>query len=357
MRTLEDLLSVQSATNRARGRSYRAEGLVKVLERTDRLVRAVVHGTMRYTVQLALDGRAWRTSCTCPTYADNGACKHVCAVLYELTQGKARATAIACIDDDDALGDEWEGDEDEAWNGDELVERALVDPSVPDAVKRRLLEAFVNGDIFRGGMSEKTAEKHRTERLITTLDTLTPVTSTPRRTIALRYVLVSGAPDVNTVAMEVQAAKANAKGEFGAYKSVRTPPHDTDLDETDRMGKAVLVEGAREHGGGYYYSSRADRVLLSPALQRMFLPRFAAEDRLWIIADDGLDPAPVVLDAGEPWSFALEVASTAKEYVLTGALLRGEQRIPLEELFCVLAGGFAYARGALIPVDWHGAHA
>lgn len=66
-----------------RGRTYRAEGRVRRIDRFDGAVTAMVHGTRWYDVTVELAGETPEAKCSCP-YRGPGDCKHVVAVLLEL---------------------------------------------------------------------------------------------------------------------------------------------------------------------------------------------------------------------------------------------------------------------------------
>jgi Uncharacterized conserved protein len=67
-----------------RGETYRDKGRIQQLDRFDNLVTARVSGSKLYDVTVEFGGRSIDTRCTCP-YSGGGDCKHIVAVLLDLT--------------------------------------------------------------------------------------------------------------------------------------------------------------------------------------------------------------------------------------------------------------------------------
>jgi uncharacterized Zn finger protein len=68
-----------------RGETYRAEGRIQRRDRFGSLVTATVQGSRRYEVTVDLTEEAVSATCTCP-YTGPGDCKHVVAVLLDVTE-------------------------------------------------------------------------------------------------------------------------------------------------------------------------------------------------------------------------------------------------------------------------------
>ncbi len=75
----------------ARGASYQRDRRVELVELKSNRVRALVRGTIPYSVTVGLSGRDASWSCTCPVGEDGSMCKHVVAVTL----------AVTAADDDD----------------------------------------------------------------------------------------------------------------------------------------------------------------------------------------------------------------------------------------------------------------
>jgi len=68
-----------------RGQIYRAEGHIQRRNRFGSLVTATVQGSRLYEVTVDLTGETVNAACTCP-YTGPGDCKHVVAVLLDVTE-------------------------------------------------------------------------------------------------------------------------------------------------------------------------------------------------------------------------------------------------------------------------------
>src|SRR5437868_2281475 len=65
-----------------RGRKYYRRGAVRIVRGDKGSVRAVVHGSRRYHVDLWREGKSVLVSCDCPYYQDDlTPCKHIWATL------------------------------------------------------------------------------------------------------------------------------------------------------------------------------------------------------------------------------------------------------------------------------------
>lgn len=69
-----------------RGENYREEGRIRRLTRVGDTVTATVHGSRQYELTLDLSADGFDPQCNCP-YDGSGECKHVVAVLLDLTDG------------------------------------------------------------------------------------------------------------------------------------------------------------------------------------------------------------------------------------------------------------------------------
>ena len=362
MQTLEQLLDRHPGTLRARGLVYQRQRRVRIVRQSESRIHATVRGTRLYSVVLERGPRVWEDACTCPAHRDRGECKHVCAVLAELLSSGAAAPpgmrlipaegaarALASEDDDDA-------EDDEFADMDANIERLLADRSVPRDLKRQVLARLLNLRSLEDLVERMESESQRARRLLQSLELAPPMVAATRRGICLRYVVSPLSPNSDAVGFEIQGAKISARGEVGAYRVIDGPPHERELDETDRMAVAVLIDAPIQHGNSYSYVQRRAQFALQPTLQRLLLPNLSRQQRLFLSAAGREELTPVALDEGQSWNFQLDVDSSDKGIEFEGALERMGERIPLSEVACVLAGGFAIARGELRSVDWHGAH-
>jgi uncharacterized Zn finger protein len=69
-----------------RGQNYHQEGHIQQIERFDNLITAAVQGSKLYDITVEFTNNGIDTRCTCP-YDGPGDCKHVVAVLLDLSMG------------------------------------------------------------------------------------------------------------------------------------------------------------------------------------------------------------------------------------------------------------------------------
>ncbi len=340
---------------RARGLEYQRQGRVQIVRSSPSHVEAKVRGTRPYSVELDLVAKDWKLSCTCPAHRDYGECKHVCAVLLELTPGTTVAGRVISGAERRRVEEVYPDDDGESDRLQLDVERLLSERNVPAALRHQILSQVLGGKHWDEASLRKESESARTRRLLQSLEMSPPHFAESRRSLCLRYSLSPGPPNSSAVALEVQAAKISMRGEVGAYRVLEGSPPESDLDETDRLAVAVLIDSPRELGNSYSYMRRRAQFALQPALQRLLLPDLARGQRLHFTPSGSASMSPVALGDGESWSFRIDVDSARDGIELEGALERAGERIPISEVACVLSGGFAIARGALHSVDWHGA--
>jgi uncharacterized Zn finger protein len=78
--SLAEVQSLADAKTFARGKAYFHDGVVSRLEERDGAVRATVHGTHRYRVELAVEDGELAYDCNCPIGDEGVFCKHAVAV-------------------------------------------------------------------------------------------------------------------------------------------------------------------------------------------------------------------------------------------------------------------------------------
>ena len=76
------------------GESYWLSGDVRKIQKKDDGWHALLHGTYEYDVDIVSDGETVREmTCSCPNARNGGYCKHMAAVLFELTYPELTADA------------------------------------------------------------------------------------------------------------------------------------------------------------------------------------------------------------------------------------------------------------------------
>jgi len=110
-----------------RGETYRAEGRIQRRDRFGSLVTATVQGSRLYEVTVGLTEEAVSTTCTCP-YTGPGDCKHVVAVLLDVTENPPadESERIETVIDDVSFDDLRSFVVDELARSPEMRERFLA---------------------------------------------------------------------------------------------------------------------------------------------------------------------------------------------------------------------------------------
>ncbi len=365
MTEFADLWNEQPALLRERGRAYQRQGRVRILEANSARVRARVRGTELYSVSLTSGPKAWHATCSCPAFSERGQCKHVCAVLVELSASEG----VPIASTEEGLGrratqgepgfqGEFE-DELEDFDEDEYDVSPIRLP-LPRSLPRTRQEAQLRRveqqlrEIIARKQGDR-AEWSRVRELIHALGVDTPPARTGRRAVKCRYVLHPIDQEAEVVGFDIEQSRATARGTVADYRIVRRALHDVDLDELD----ALVLELVGGHTGGEFPAHLApapfDELVLRPGLQSLLLPRLALARRLFLANKESAAMRPLELDEDEPWSFRLDVKAKKHGFELEGSLARGAERIPLSEVTCALKSGFAIARGRLLCVEWHNA--
>ncbi|HTF90198.1 MAG TPA: SNF2-related protein [Planctomycetota bacterium] len=360
MQALDQLLNSHHEKLRARGLEYWREGRVRVVRRTSSLILAGVRGTRIYCVVLERDVPGWDHTCTCTAHRVRRQCKHVCALLSELAHAEGarrESDARPRRGTVEVLPAEVEAPE---CDFDKALERLIADKFLPTERKLTLLENRLQQLLGASSGNEAgelaESESQRTRRLLRALESSTPTfTESPRR-ICLRYVLSPPPPESASIRLDVHAARVSALGEVGAYRPLVGSPHESDLDEIDRMALALLASSPREERNSHPDRCRA-QFCLSPPLQRLLLVGLARAQRLYFAQEDFQSISPLALDKRQGWSFRIDASSAGETIEFEAALEREGERISNSEVLCALGGGFAIARGELHSVDWHGAQA
>ena len=127
-------------------------------------------------------------------------------------------------------------------------------------------------------------------------------------------------------------------------------------DPLDRDIVSMLI-GA--NAGGFYYDgfTSSHQHLLSPTLARTVMPMLCQTGRCMLPETD-IDGVlhPLAWDPAGPWKLRLAVdADDRGDYVVTGELMRGEDRMGLNEPAMLTHAGFVFTKERVAPLDDAGA--
>jgi hypothetical protein len=346
-----------------RGREYFQRGSVELLDGGARSVHATVEGSQRYRVNLSRLGKVIKAACSCPYCQDNAqTCKHIWATLlsaerqgYLGGKGDGDPRYIVIDEDDESVFDEEDDGEEpyeDEWDYED--ERDGYDPYEGGRPARNVS--------YRPLPSARGQQK--AQRPPNWKEYLNKLRSEMRRPQTSQYdawppgreilYIVDVPMTVSGAGLMVEVAYRTRKkdGEWSKPKSQRIALSQISRlpDPADRQILASLV-GAQEqtsYGSGYYqgYSDSAPcRYRLSESIQQTLLPAMChtGRGRLRLTAQDA-ELRELHWDEGEPWQFWLEVTPDAagKNYVLTGSLRRGAERMEVAKPVLLVHGGLVF---------------
>ena len=331
--TLIKLLGPHFGNNtQARGLEYASMGRVRIDERTQSHVHAVVRGSERYYVDFSFDGVVLGLSCSCRHFEDGHPCKHLWA------------TALVIAADPELAN--WEGLHPREVDFEFLdLEDDPLDPflaNILPAASWRLRRA-----------RRKAAPEPRKETWRMPLEQL--------RSGLLLAAAHQSAPELDDAAalagadilFVLDGATSNASGEltFDAVKRVRKKNGDWSKPKALRLSRRAVdglpegpvrdaltvLAGMRVGGEGFGYSDYAyvapisTRFTMNAGLASVVLPGLCAAGRcvLGPVGDAGLKPLTWD-DTGVPWTMAIALEEGDGEaFRFVGSFTRGEMRVPV----------------------------
>ena len=332
-----------SARIRTRGLECHRAGRVHIRAGDAYNVEAEVFGTDTYRVRLRLDDGDLRVDCTCPYYdSDYENCKHIWAVMAASeTDGHLSALIYASNPRllDDALDDE-------------------VGHAFDENLQTRQPAEW------EGTSPLYTTRDPAWKRQMTGLIPLVPPRSDHGSERDVGYVVESeesrnrGVPVIRAL-----TRRRKKNGDWGVFNFRQTRIDSfSSLAEEDRRILALLA-GAKEYAPyGYYYpggNSRPAAYLVTPEVLSFVMPLLCGTGRCYLGEDlSSRELTPVTWDDGPAWEFWLESREEASsgDYLISGSLRRGEERIPLTEP-SLLVPGVIFIGDRAARFDDHGAFA
>jgi hypothetical protein len=360
---------------RNRGRAYFLEGSVQLLDLDDHFVQAQVQGSDTYHVSLALDKKTLRASCTCPYFQDNfAACKHIWATLLAVdVRGGLRGAATAGklrLAMDDTLTEGW--DEGEAAFADEFDD----DPDMDDFAANGRATYYGPPPWAQPAPRSRPKKKTRApgwkKQLADLATEPPPAAGMPRpeswpagREILYLIDVPATMASPAGLHLEVVFHERKRDGQWGKPKSQRFSQALINRlpDASDRHILACLA-GAQERGtywpgySHYDYNTVPSRFQLADPVQDVLVPLMCRTGRCRLrLGPEDPELHPVAWDEGGPWELWLDVApgTAGKEYVLSGSLRRGEERLPLAAPLMLLDSGLVFFRDRAAPLRHFGA--
>jgi superfamily II DNA or RNA helicase len=358
-----------------RGEDYFRDRAVSIVRVGPDGLEALVQGSEEFPYDVRLD---WSKAddnrlgidCSCPRFAEWGACKHVAATIFAADARKLGVRvpgtdplSVDVIegDDDREVGHRFGHDaDDEDWDPPRGGRTAGVPPA-------RAGNGEGNGSSRAGRVRipnwkkqlDQLAEAANEERAQCAESETGSPRSKPREIWYLLDVartLRHGWPCIS-----LRQCVLKKDGTRGKLKAVRLS-----LDEAgalslaeDRRLLALLAGNDQDtdYGfGSYRYLYDLSDFAVAPAMFDFLLPQLCASGRFGWLPDDGSGNAtirPLAWDDGPAWKVSLNLAKSAdeKHWVLGGRLIRGEEIDELSNPLVVLRHGLAIFRDRIARVD------
>jgi hypothetical protein len=338
------------------------QGGVKFEERLPDQIEATVQGGRPYSVYLGREKGMVRYACDCPYYASTGdPCKHVWATLLSAEQKGYTA--------------QWETDrrlelvpEDE----DDLDDRT-TDP-MPSRGLHSALRTLAEPNRKRvNGSARRSKAAAEWKKSLANLRDAMHVRGPAHRADwpAGREVLyIIDSPKTlegHGLTVEVDYREKRKDGTWGKPKkqAITSDEINTLPDLRDREILSLLhgAKSARDSYSSYYnssydyYGGAGASFRLGAAMQTAMARRMCETGRCLLRVDPESELLPLAWDEGGTWELWVVArgAEDGKNFVLTGELRRGEQRMELTEPAMLVAGGMVFTRQTVAPTDDGGA--
>ena len=330
--------------SRTKGRLYHLDGAVTKIEGDAWHAKATVRGSHEYRVRIDRREDAFTASCECPYFMDRAdVCKHIWAALLE-------AERRGLLFGSDALGP-----------------HASLDPVDPDADNDPEFSAPRAPRAPRAARAPVAAASLPPwERFLTefsrhlTADARTARTS--RFTGAQLIYAIDRSVTLATgvVAIDLMTRQRRKSGDWAKPKPAQMTLQD--LEEIhDPSDREILPQlfGAIDVYSSYTNLGHTSFRLAGPLLDRV-LPEVVRSGRAMLRQQRQPDEyLPLEWDEGPPWVFRLDVVHGARDesFSIDGALVRGDERLPIREPSMVLASGYLFHRGRVARLDAGGSFA
>ncbi len=365
-----------SSEIRTRGNEYFRQGKVKVINGSPWNLEAEVHGTSKYKVRLWREGNDISVRCTCPYY-ENGLCKHLWAVLLTadsenyLQGGSGGAGRLTLIeespeedsfdyfsedDDEDDDEDDWddEDDEDEEPGQRPAASGAVITPTqFPQSQTKTRKAAGWREQLAQLGIAAKEISFSTNEW--------------PEDREIIYVIDVGMTLQTQGTVLDVYYRDRKKDGEWGKPKSQRIQrsviPNLPDVADREIL---TLLSGGKDASQSSYYNygygndSIPSTYQLSGLLPQTVIPMVARSGRGRLkLAEFGDVWIPFELDEGEPYEFWLEIhlreRGLGQQYLVTGSLRRGQERMDLSVPALMIEDGLFFTREKVARFDDQGA--
>jgi superfamily II DNA or RNA helicase/uncharacterized Zn finger protein len=365
------LKSEFSTTIRQRGLNYFQRKLVDLKTANQWKITAKVRGSSRYDVVLKREkSGVIEASCSCPyPSSSDEPCKHIYATILaaddkNVLQGDGNNSDVILdlqVEDEyDEYVDEYEEEEDDEDEEDDFVPTSYQSKrQISQEARQRILDA----QKARWGLT--TAKKLASAApapppLPAWQQTLTGISKAYQSQASaplfqwptgreLIYIidLPSMIGNESGVVIETNYRERLKSGEWGKLKPIglRATQIPQIPQSSDQQILTYLLGGREFYGYTYYYGSSNNRYHISTQLAQQMLPLAAETGRCLVRRFQGQEECPpLIWDAGEPFTFWLDVVREEELYQVKGSIRRATDgaAFNLRDIFLVTNEGLLF---------------
>jgi superfamily II DNA or RNA helicase len=175
--------------------------------------------------------------------------------------------------------------------------------------------------------------------------------------------------EAGAIAIEVAFREQKQNGEWGKLKTQNISHRQlvTIPDPADRQILSILSGAKERYASSYYYSYNSynssygdlsPRYTLPHPIEQTLIPMMCRTGRCRLRRSLQDQDLPVIeWDEAEPWEFWAEIrrGKASNQYVMTGSLRRGDERVEIAEPDLLMAGGLVFDRGRVSQLNDFGA--
>ncbi|HMV86885.1 MAG TPA: SNF2-related protein [Blastocatellia bacterium] len=348
---------------RTQGNEFFRQSKVKIKDGSPWNLEAVVQDAQEQKARLQRDGNEISARCSCSYFETDGFCSHLWAALLAadaenyLQGGAGGAGRLTLVADDaeeedyDYFSEPEDEDEDEDWEEEEPVVKPLFpNPSAAPPQKKRSQNwrdqlAMLNPPVKEAAPA--LSEWPETRELIYVVD-------------------VAQTLQGHGLVLEIHHRERRKDGEWTKPKSQRIPRNIIpNLPDSVDREVLTLLAGGRDiainnvfNTVAQAYDSIPSTYQLGGLLPKIVIPMIAGTGRGRLkLAEYGDVWLPFEWDGGAPYEFQLEIRHEQKpdQFVITGLLYRGEERLHLAAPILLIDDGLLFTREKAARFDAHGA--
>ncbi len=347
---------------RVRGDAYWAEGRVKILHASNEHVVALAQGSERYGLRIVASPRRISLQCDCPFAVDQGACKHLWALLRALDVdsrlSRLLATAGASVKVELHAND---GDDLDDFDGFDDLEADDDHPDdAPGSAGRstawtRRAEDKAPGRKAHGAAPREPEWRRALQRAAQSMRFAPPPTAPEPEWPAHRRLVylidIDASATAPGIAIDLGLETLRKNGSWGEPKAftLGVPAWFASPDPVDGaimhlLAGASTVFNVYQRTSGFVVPPRSFDPTLRAILESG-KARLRARDAAW-------HQLVLRLDDGAPWRFAVRIqGSGASSRSIEGVLMCGQESMPVRTPQLINPAGFLITNGLISRFD------